>query len=268
MARRARGRLPRTHAVAQVLFSAVVLTVLWRSARVHVLPGQASPRTTSLARVHWASALDVVFIAWAMVRQLDRRPFVSLGFSARGWLPDLLFGLALGLVSLAVVFVVLVAGGWAAFEAQPSPGVASALAWSLIAFVGVGLSEELSMRGYVLQNVTMQWGAPAGVIVSSLLFAALHLLNPGVAPLAVVNLVLVGILFSYGYFVTRNLWLPIGYHIAWNFAEGPIFGFQVSGIHAQALLQTTPRGPDVITGGAFGPEGGLAVTAAILWASA
>jgi uncharacterized protein len=96
------------------------------------------------------------------------------------------------------------------------------------------------------------------VVISSIVFALLHLANPNPSFMAVVGLTAAGLFFAYSYLVTRQLWLPIGLHIGWNFFEGPVFGFPVSGL-AQffSLLNTSRHGPELITGGAFGPEAGL-----------
>ena len=64
--------------------------------------------------------------------------------------------------------------------------------------------------------------------------------------------------------VTRALWLPIGLHFAWNFFQGPVFGFPVSGTQTSTLLQLEPVGPELLTGGRFGPEASLVGVAAEL----
>jgi membrane protease YdiL (CAAX protease family) len=80
----------------------------------------------------------------------------------------------------------------------------------------------------------------------------------------VILLIGAGLFLAFGYLRTRQLWLPIGLHIGWNFFEGPVFGFAVSGTGSFTLIRQVPTGPDLLTGGAFGPEAGLIVIPALL----
>jgi membrane protease YdiL (CAAX protease family) len=132
------------------------------------------------------------------------------------------------------------------------------LAWLIISF-----NEELAFRGYILQRLARAWGMPAAVVASSLIFMMVHALNPNVQPLAMVSLFLAGILLACAYLVSRSLWLPIGLHIGWNLAEVHLLGFSGSGVaEPAALLRSLVHGPELATGGAFGPEGGLVGLAA------
>jgi membrane protease YdiL (CAAX protease family) len=90
-----------------------------------------------------------------------------------------------------------------------------------------------------------------------LLFALAHLANPGSSPVAVLGLFFAGLLLAAGYLATSRLWLPIGLHLSWNFCQGPVFGFPVSGFAAPSLLAVEPVGPEALTGGPFGPEASL-----------
>jgi hypothetical protein len=161
-----------------------------------------------------------------------------------------------------LVFAVLGLAGWLTAEwadVQPVDLSVSIVSWLIISF-----NEELSFRGYILQRLTQAWGLPAAVVVSSLIFAMVHVLNPNVQPLAMVNLFAAGLLFSCAYLVSRSLWLPIGLHIGWNLAEIHLLGLPGSGMTEPALIRSVVHGPEVVTGGAFGPEGGLLGLAAIV----
>jgi membrane protease YdiL (CAAX protease family) len=98
-----------------------------------------------------------------------------------------------------------------------------------------------------------------GVLLSSGVFSLLHLVNPNAESIGfvAVGLFLAGVFLAFGYLRTRQLWLPIGLHIGWNFFEGVIFGFPVSGLEYYQLTRITVVGPQYWTGGAFGPEAGL-----------
>ena len=95
------------------------------------------------------------------------------------------------------------------------------------------------------------------MILSSLYFGVEHLSNPNSSWLAVAGIFFVGLLMAYAYLRTRQLWLPIGIHIGWNFFESAVFGFPVSGYDRSGLLQIDISGPALWTGAAFGPEAGL-----------
>jgi hypothetical protein len=128
----------------------------------------------------------------------------------------------------------------------------------------VGWQEELLARGYWLQNLAEGLNPIWAVLISSVLFALGHLLNPNVSWNAILGLVFAGIFLAYGYLRTRQLWLPIGLHIGWNFFEGTVFGFQVSGLtEMPQLIRQVVQGPELVTGGLFGPEAGLVVLPAM-----
>lgn len=196
-------------------------------------------------------------------RFLDRRSFVSLGLKLNTWtLMDLFVGFAIGGLIIGLIFYLEMALGWLtidkyAWQNYPLEEVRGLMIGMLITFIFVGWQEELVSRGYLLQNLIDGLNVFWGVIVSSILFGLLHLANPNSSIEGALGTFLVGIFLSYAYLVTRQLWLPIGLHIGWNFFEGPIFGFPVSGVDAFRVLQQSVNGPTLITGGSFGPEAGL-----------
>ncbi len=199
--------------------------------------------------------VGVVGLTWAFCRFVDRTAFRSLGLQTQRWLAKLATGWGLGTLLQFLIFAVMGIAGWLTVEwADPQPVdlSVSILSWLIISF-----NEELSFRGYILQRLAQAWGLPAAVLVSSLVFAMVHVLNPNFQPLAMVGLFVAGLLLACAYLVSRSLWLPIGLHIGWNLAEIHILGFPGSGITQPALLYSTVNGPKLMTGGAFGPEGGL-----------
>jgi membrane protease YdiL (CAAX protease family) len=204
----------------------------------------------------------IVVLTWVFMRCLDRQPLVSLGLQAQGGLLRLLLGLGLGAGLIGLVFVTMVTAGW--LVAEPGrldllPFLASALSWAALSFV-----EELTFRGYILQGLARAWIMPIAVAVSSLLFGVVHLIDPNAQLLAVLNISVAGLFFAVAYLVTRSLWLPAGIHIGWNLAEIHLLGFPGSGHTEPSLLRSTVGGPEWLTGGAFGPEGGILGLAAWL----
>ena len=204
--------------------------------------------------------LGVVGLTWAFCRFVDHTSIRSLGLQTRRWLAKLAAGWGLGTLLQLLIFAVLGVAGWLTAEwadVQPVDLSVSIISWLIISF-----NEELAFRGYILQRLAQAWGMPAAVVVSSLVFAMVHVLNPNVQPLAMVSLFIAGLLLACAYLVSRSLWLPIGLHIGWNLAEIHLLGFPGSGVQQPALVHSTVNGPELMTGGAFGPEGGLVGLAA------
>lgn len=137
--------------------------------------------------------------------------------------------------------------------------VASQLSW-LSLFLLVGVVEEVVFRGILFRLITDKWNIAVGLTTSSLLFGLAHLGNPGATLWAALAIALAsGWLFGMAYAYHQTIWVPIGMHWAWNYLEGGVFGCAVSGTPLDYLPLITPRisGPDILTGGAFGPEASI-----------
>ena len=139
-----------------------------------------------------------------------------------------------------------------------------AFIFNLFMWFPQGASEELMFRGYMIPAFNKRYKVAVGVIVSSIVFSAFHSLNPGFTPLASVNLFLMAVLFALIYLYTGDIWMTSAIHTAWNLSQGNIYGLQVSGNEASNTIIKAIYASDanpLITGGTFGPEGGLATTA-------
>ncbi|MFI6325981.1 CPBP family intramembrane glutamic endopeptidase [Nonomuraea sp. NPDC050556] len=205
----------------------------------------------------------VAFLMWVWVRGFEGRGWRTFGFTGERAGLRASRGFLTGLLSFSVVVGILAVLGFTLREEVPQ-GLA-AVGPALLVLVGwivQGSTEEIVTRGYLLPVTGARWGAPAGVAVSAGLFAVLHLLNPGITVLSVVNLVLVGVLLALYALYEGALWGACLWHAAWNWAQGSVFGLEVSGLKTGmlAVLDLKEDGPDVVTGGLFGPEGGLATT--------
>ncbi|MBN1259748.1 MAG: CPBP family intramembrane metalloprotease [Anaerolineae bacterium] len=222
----------------------------------------------------------ILISVWLAGRFLDRRRFVDFGFHFdKAWWRDFAFGLALGAVLMAGIFGIERVLGWVevagSFRRQGFGGrFVPALLVDLLAFVSVGIYEELMWRGYDLRNLAEGLGfLPGGPNVavlaawglSSLAFGISHAINPNASLISTFNIGLAGLFLGLGYVLTGELAIPIGLHITWNFFQGTVFGFPVSGMATTAsFLAIQQGGPDLWTGGAFGPEAGLMGIAAML----
>jgi hypothetical protein len=223
----------------------------------------------------------IIAAIWLAGRFLDRRRFADFGFHLRrNWWIDLGFGLALGALLMGLIFVVEQAAGWVTitgtFSAGDS-GLAFPVAFlvQVILYIGVGIQEETFSRGYHLKNMaeglrlgrlSPRAGAVLGWIGSSIIFGLLHAGNPGASPIAIFNIFLAGLFLGLGVLLTGELAIGIGLHITWNLFEGNVFGFPVSGTGAAApsLIAIHQGGPELMTGGVFGPEAGLVCILMIL----
>lgn len=209
--------------------------------------------------------LGTVLTAWLFRRFFDRRSFGSLGFSIRGRSKDVLAGLLLAVCILGAGSLILMLTGNISFSAgQPSGRI---LVMQAVFFLCVSLSEELICRGYILNNLMDVMNRYAALAIASALFALAHVFNPGVTWLGMVNLFLAGILLGSTYIFTRNLWFPLSLHFFWNFIQGPVLGYKVSGAATASLLSVNTTGPDLMTGGAFGFEASLVNTVLTVLAS-
>jgi len=224
----------------------------------------ASSETTMAVAA--ATAIGTAISVWIMQRFFRGPALLDLGLRRRpNWIADSVIGLALGPIMFLAILLVLLAAGWVSVG-PGSIGIGCLLA-AFVTYLLVAFSEEVFARGWVLQVLERGRGTTAAVIGSAVIFALLHAFNPGFGLTALIGLFLAGLLFAQAYIVTRQLWLPIAMHLAWNFSEGPIFGFPVSGMPGEGLLTVTPTGPEVVTGGSFGPEAGLVVILGIAIAS-
>lgn len=215
-----------------------------------------------------------LFIGWLCGRLLENLPFRALGFwFTKNWLKDLLFGLALGAVSvLFAAFIAIIFGG---MTIQPNrtngtSAILLTLGVSLAVFTLGAAAEEALFRGYTLQTFARAKLILFGVFITSLFFATTHNGNPSADILSWINTFLAGIWFSIAYLKTRNLWMVFGLHLMWNWVQGAILGIPVSGIKeltTAPLFQVTHIGSTVLTGGGYGIEGGIACTIALVASS-
>ncbi|UCD99061.1 MAG: CPBP family intramembrane metalloprotease [Chloroflexota bacterium] len=216
------------------------------------------------------SSLAVTASIFIARRLLDQRSFVSLGLEIKSQsVKDILFGVLLSGLMVGVIYLLFWAFGWLEVEslAWHVEGWGSLLSSVLVMisfFVLVAWQEELLLRGYWLQNLSDGLSRSLGVLLSSALFAFAHVVNPNLSWEAYLGIFLSGLFLAYGYLRTNQLWLPIGLHIGWNLFEGTVFGFPVSGQYYYQLVRQTLSGPEIITGGAFGPEAGFILLPVLL----
>ncbi|MGA9994785.1 MAG: type II CAAX endopeptidase family protein [Pyrinomonadaceae bacterium] len=211
-------------------------------------------------------------VGWACGRIFEDLPARALGWALhRGWARDLLMGTLTGIASLMLAACIATVFGGFRFTLSP-PGMLQAIGktvlFSLFVFILAAAAEEVLFRGYPLQTLVRARYRWIGVILTSMLFASVHLDNPNVVPgFTFINTTLAGIWLGAAYLKTRSLWFPLGIHWAWNWTMGAILGLPVSGIDKLTpapLLRASVTGPAWLTGGSYGIEGGAACTVALI----
>ncbi|MCD4791330.1 MAG: CPBP family intramembrane metalloprotease [Bacteroidales bacterium] len=206
--------------------------------------------------------LAVLFTVWIFRKFIDRRTVMSLGFSLKNKSKDIIAGFGLGFVLITLGFLILYISGYLkvvniVFNSKTIFG-------TFLFFVFVAIHEEILFRGYILNNLMTSMNKYVALAISAVLFALIHGINPNITIVAVVNLILAGFVLGVSYIHTKNLWLPIFFHLSWNYFLGPIYGFEVSGLVFNTTIVQEVVGSDVISGGKFGFEGSLILTALLI----
>jgi len=209
--------------------------------------------------------LPMFFQIWIWLWVFERRPLWTTGME-RPFLRKYARGFALGLCMFTAVIALLALFNSVIVETPLVGGFSLlTLAGALLLFLGwmiQGAAEEILARGFLLPVLGVRWGPLAGVVVSSLFFASLHLFNPHLSFISLLNLALFGFFAAFYALYEGGLWGIFAIHAVWNWAQGNLYGFSVSGVEISngILLDLMENGPDWLTGGLFGPEGGLVVT--------
>ena len=194
-------------------------------------------------------------------RLIEKRSWVSLGFAKKGAVTEYAAGLGIGLALFASAVLICMATGQVTLSVNAAPAVGMIILY-FVGYMIQGMSEEILCRSYLM--VSIQRGNPlwVAVLTNALLFTSLHIANPGITPLALVNLTLFGIFASLYTLRRGSIWGIGAIHTIWNFAQGNLFGISVSGMGGSpSILQATlTEGGSLMHGGAFGMEGGIAVT--------
>lgn len=205
----------------------------------------------------------------------DRRRLRDFGFRFReGWWRDFWFGMALGAVLMGLVFGIEYLLGYVSISdtfvvANPQYSFPLLIIAQAILFLFVGIQEEMLSRGYHLKNlaeglnsinfISPKLAVIIAMVLSSAVFGLLHANNPNASFISTFNIFIAGLMLALGFLWTKQLAIPIGLHITWNFFQGNVFGFPVSGTNSNAtsVLEIAQTGPEWFTGGAFGPEAGV-----------
>jgi membrane protease YdiL (CAAX protease family) len=200
---------------------------------------------------HFTAAVAALLFVARFVERKSASTFI--GFD--GWKRNFGIGLAIGLLLIVLLLAGLAIVGAPRLRWAPAPLVSLVL--TVFTLLIAAAYEELLFRGYPMQALAQGIGARWAAALMSALFGLIHASNPNVSAIGIINTVIAGLMLSAAYFKVRSLWLPFGIHAAWNISLGVVLGFSLSGIDLVSLWKSTVDGPPALTGGFYGPEGGI-----------
>lgn len=225
------------------------------TSQLHVGTEKGDDALISFAVSYGLMGLLVLLFTWFMRKFADRKSMQSLGYTWKGFSNEAGLGFFCALAILGTGSLILVATGNISFISatlDPVNFVIEIIMMIIVAFV-----EELIFRGYLLNNLLESTNKWVALAISSVLFALFHQANPDVSFFAIINILLAGLLLGLNYIFTKNLWFSMCFHFAWNYFQGPVLGYEVSGLKLTSLLQQANAGSEMWTGGLFGFEGSL-----------
>lgn len=208
--------------------------------------------------------IHIIIFLW--VRFREKRSFKSIGL--QGKKKGIKFGVGFGLATLSMTITALltVLLGEGTINADPTRVVGlAALPYIMIVLIGwfvQASAEEVLFQGWFMPKATKMYGPIIGVAMSAFIFALFHAFNPGMTILPFINLTLYGVFAALYAIYEEGIMGVVGYHIAWNWAQGNLFGLEVSGQESisATLMNVNVQSPNIFTGTNFGPEGGLIIT--------
>lgn len=208
------------------------------------------------------STAAMILVTLLFCKLIQKRKMTSLGFVKKDMIKEYLAGMGFGFLFFTVAILICVLTGAVKFNGFSANFSIGIFILFFLGYLVQGMSEEVLCRGYFMVSVSRRYPVVAAILANSVLFAALHLLNNGISILAFINLVLFGV-FASIYFLKRgSIWGVAAFHSIWNLVQGNVYGVLVSGIESDCSVFSTTmvEGKELLNGGAFGLEGGIAVT--------
>ncbi len=218
------------------------------------------PQISMILGLIVTASIVTVILVFVFCRLIDNIPLHELGlaFNAKA----VLSGIFLAASLIGTGTTILVMTGVLQWENWNFDG--NSFFTAMVLMLLVAFSEELAFRGYILGNLLQSFNRLQAIGLAAGAFALMHAANPGMQVVPVINLLLGGILLGQCYTFNRNIWMPAGFHFAWNFIQGPLLGFHVSGLGLASVLDQQSTGTEWMTGGEFGFEGSIIATIVLL----
>ena len=249
-----------------------ILTPLISTVGTTVMP-DADIWGVSLLTPQWLVLMTFIaagsfLVMYLMGRYVDRRQFSDFGWVPnRRWWQDLVFGFVLAFLLISIIFWLELLFGWVKVTGYfvGEGNFASTIFLGFLFLIVAAIQEETISRSYQLKNLAegfsflgQKRALITATLFSSIGFGLMHLWTPHCSFQSIANLTVAGAVYAFAFLITGRIGLPLGMHISWNFFEGLFYGFPVSGtVFDTKLMVIEQSGPELITGGAFGPEAGI-----------
>ncbi|MGV8962733.1 MAG: CPBP family intramembrane glutamic endopeptidase [Candidatus Saccharimonadaceae bacterium] len=197
----------------------------------------------------------LVIVMFRFRKFIDKKTILSMGFSFKNRIKDIIAGFIIALFIIGGGSLILYVLDYINFSNTQMD--LQTLLLSLFLFIIVSLNEEILFRGYILNNLLTSMNKYLALTISALIFMLMHAFNFNLSVIAFLNLFLAGLLLGSTYIFTKNLWFPLSLHLFWNFLQGPILGYSISGRKIDSLFSLEFIGANYINGGGFGFEGSI-----------
>lgn len=225
---------------------------------------QSSP--AMLLVMQLGSLIGLLITLFIFTRLPPGKDYLQLGITGEKVLKDMGIGLLAGAMLILLSFLAIyLSGSIGSLELNSAFSIQELALW-LIIYLIVAFVEELMFRGYFLNVFTERFPPVIAILITALLFGCLHFLNPSFGWPGFLNISLAGILMGLVFYYRGTVWLAVGLHFGWNFVQGTILGFNVSGVEAETIFQLQLSGNELLSGGEFGLEGSLLTTLVCLCA--
>ena len=232
--------------VAVALF---FVTIVLAATAAQLLP--RVPEFSGEMQFELIAAILLLLLYKLVIRYMGQHPRDDLELA--GGARRLAIGLGTGLALFSSIVAIAAAIG--VYRVTGEGDTSDLFAQLILSALFPAISEEILFRGILFRWIEEFGGSWVGLVLSSALFGAAHLSNPGASPVAVSFIAIeAGMMLGAAYMLTRSLWVPMGIHAAWNFTQGEIFDIPVSGIKVHGLLVARLNGPPLLTGNGFGLE--------------
>ena len=255
-----RSLRPLWYILAFYLISFVTLGVLQVVAEAAIGPLALDTRD---ALFQWISLASVVLATWIMLRRVEKLPWSTVGLDRAAASPPLVLkGAAFGGLTIGVASLVLLAIGMLRIDATVPGSWWGEAGRSTIVLLPAAFFEELFIRGYVFAVLRRTAGWKLALVATSVVFGMLHAWNPGADAESILAVIVAGFFLGAIFLATRSMYAVGAAHFAWNWVMSGALHIAVSGIPPRDPdYRVVETGPDWLTGGQWGPEGGLAAVA-------
>jgi membrane protease YdiL (CAAX protease family) len=214
--------------------------------------------------MQWITLASVVFATWVMLRLVEKLPWSTVGLDRSAAAPSVVMrGTVFGILPIGLASLLLIGARQLQITSAPDGSWWGAAGTSAAILLPAAFFEELFIRGYAFSVLRRMAGWKLALVVTSVVFGLLHVGNPGADAQSILSVIIAGFLLGAVFLATGSLYAVGAAHFAWNWTMVALLHTPVSGLGMPTPdYRTVDAGPDWLTGGAWGPESGLAAAAA------